>query len=121
MELCEPNINGQITSQELYNVLKQNLFSSEAKLKLKDIIKEIFKECDLNGDGLLDKEELLKAASNNAFLLQLLDESIQNVKKVDQLIENDLEEPFHSWVPISANLLVFFFQFLFWKCGFFFF
>ena len=40
----------------------------------------------------------------NALLRGLLEESIRNVKRVDQLIENDLEEPFHCWVPISANL-----------------
>lgn len=34
----------------------------------------------------------------------LLEESIRNVKRVDQMIENDLEEPFHAWVPISSNL-----------------
>jgi len=29
------------------------------------------------------------------------------VKKVDKIIENDLEEPFQSWVPISGNIINF--------------
>ncbi|EGR29033.1 hypothetical protein IMG5_165020 [Ichthyophthirius multifiliis] len=113
MELCNLDHNGNINQQELYKVLKQNLFSEDSKLKLKQIIRQIFKDNDLNKDGLLSKEELLQAATNNIYLLQLLDDSIQNVKKVDQLIENDLEEPFHRCVPISANLYFFFIYILF--------
>jgi hypothetical protein len=52
----------------------------------------------------LDRDELYTAITKNVTLRGLLEESIRSVKRVDQLIENDLEEPFHSWVPISANL-----------------
>jgi hypothetical protein len=55
----------------------------------------MFKEIDLNGDGELDKEELLLAAKNNSTLKSLLEETIANVKRIDNIIENDLEEPFH--------------------------
>lgn len=72
-------------------------------------VREIFKSSDVNGDGLLDREELYEAASKNNVLRNLLEESVKNVKKVDKLIENDLEEPFHCWIPVSANLLLLFF------------
>ena len=67
-------------------------------------MREIFKSNDINGDGLLDREELYEAASKNNVLRNLLEESVKNVKKVDKLIENDLEEPVHCWIPVSANL-----------------
>ncbi|EAR91254.3 EF-hand pair protein (macronuclear) [Tetrahymena thermophila SB210] len=105
MELCDTDGNGNINPDQLYNVLKQNLFTHDDKVKLKGIVRQIFKECDTNGDGVLDKEELYKATSTNTLLLALLDESVKNVKRVDQIIENDLEEPFHCWVPISANFV----------------
>lgn len=72
-------------------------------------VREIFKSNDANGDGLLDREELYEAASKNNVLRNLLEESVKNVKKVDKLIENDLEEPFHCWIPVSANLYFFIF------------
>ena len=53
------------------------------------------REFDINGDGELDKDEVLKAAQNNTTLRQLLEETIANVKRIDDIIENDLEEPFH--------------------------
>ena len=34
-----------------------------------------------------------------------MEESIRNVKMIDEIIENDLEEPFHCWVPVSANFV----------------
>lgn len=83
MELCDTDGNGNISPDELYNVLKQNLFTHDDKVKLKGIVRQIFKECDINGDGLLDKEELYKATSTNTLLLALLDESVKNVKRVD--------------------------------------
>jgi hypothetical protein len=67
-------------------------------------VREIFKNTDLDGDGFLDKEELYEGACKNTVLRNLLEESVNNVKKVDKLIENDLQEPFHCWIPVSADL-----------------
>ena len=67
-------------------------------------MKDIFKLADKNGDGVLDKEELYDIASKNTVLRSLIEESVKNVKKIDKIIQNDLEEPFKTWVPISANL-----------------
>ena len=72
---------------------------------MKKLIAQIFIEADRNGDGELNREEVLDAARDNAHLRQLLEESIRNVKMIDEIIENDLEEPFHCWVPVSANFV----------------
>ena len=42
--------------------------SSNDRLKLRKIIHDIFLSCDNNGDGMLDKKELLDAAKNNTRL-----------------------------------------------------
>lgn len=52
----------------------------------------------------MDKDDLYKATSTDTLLVNLLEESVRNVRRVDELIENDLEEPLHCWAPISANL-----------------
>ena len=72
---------------------------------MKKLIAQIFIEAERNGDGELNREEVLDAARDNAHLRQLLEESIRNVKMIDEIIENDLEEPFHCWVPVSANFV----------------
>lgn len=59
MDLCDADADGKITQEELYNVLKQNLFTHDDKVKLKSVVRQIFYECDTNKDGVLDKEELL--------------------------------------------------------------
>jgi len=34
-----------------------------------------------------------------------LEETIANVRRIDNIIDNDLEEPFHQFVPVSANFV----------------
>ncbi|KRX00947.1 hypothetical protein PPERSA_09553 [Pseudocohnilembus persalinus] len=97
IEICDDEGNDCITQDQLYQVFKQNLFNYDDKVKLKEQVRLIFKEADLNGDKVLSKEELQKAVNENSILLGLLKESIKSIQRVDQIIENDLEEPFHSW------------------------
>jgi hypothetical protein len=67
----------------------------------------IFEQVDKNKDGFIEKAELYAAAVESKHLRAVLEESMKAVKKVDKIIENDLEEPFQSWVPISGNLVNF--------------
>jgi Ca2+-binding EF-hand superfamily protein len=83
MELCDDNGNGKVSPEELYGILKQNLFNHDDKVKLKQIVRQIFKENDIDGDGNLDREELYNAVTRNSTLRGLLEESIRNVKRVD--------------------------------------
>lgn len=61
-------------------MLKRNLLTSNDRTKLMKIIKRIFNECDKNGDGVLDKKEILEASKYCIPLRSLLEESIRNVK-----------------------------------------
>jgi hypothetical protein len=46
----------------------------------------------------------LAAAVKSKALRAILEESMKAVKRVDKIIENDLEEPFQAWMPISGSL-----------------
>ena len=63
--------------------MKQNIFNHDDKIKLKQPVKQIFKENDLDGDGNLDRDELYTAITKNMTLRGLLEESIRSVKRVD--------------------------------------
>ena len=47
----------------------------------------------------------MDAAKNNIVLRQIMEETFSNVKRIDEIIDNDLEEPFHQFVPVSANFV----------------
>lgn len=83
MELCDDDGNGKVDEPELYNILKQNIFNHDDKIKLKQTVRQIFKENDLDGDGNLDRDELYTAITKNMTLRGLLEESIRSVKRVD--------------------------------------
>lgn len=68
MEICDDDGNGKVTKDELYQVLKQNLFNYDDKVKLKEIVRSIFKENDVDKDGTLDKDELYNAVTHNQML-----------------------------------------------------
>ncbi len=75
-ELCDTDNSGNISETELYGVLKQNIQNKDDRIKLKSVIHDLFRTIDKNGDGFLDKDELLEASKNNVMLRQLLEQSI---------------------------------------------
>lgn len=52
----------------------------------------------------MKKKELLKEIREHGGLRTLLDQGIKNIQKVDKIIENDLEEHFQTWIPMSNNM-----------------
>lgn len=55
-------------------------------------------------EGYFDKREFYELAICHARFRNLLQANIKWIKKVDKLIENDLEEHFQTWVPLSNNV-----------------
>jgi len=106
-DICDVENSGIITKKELYDVLKRNIISDLDKTKLKKTIAIIFDEADRTGNSYGDKNKVYKAALRNQDLRIILEESIRAVKKVDRIIENDLEEPYQTWVPISGTMVNF--------------
>jgi hypothetical protein len=50
------------------------------------------------------KKEFLEVARKHFELKTLLDQSIKSIKKVDKMVENDLEEHFQTWIPLTNNM-----------------
>merc|ERR1712150_78885 len=44
-------------------------------------------------------------AKDHMQLKNLLEESIKSIRKVDKIIENDLEEHFQTWIPLTNNIV----------------
>ncbi|CAD8072031.1 unnamed protein product [Paramecium sonneborni] len=104
-DLCDEDGSGKVSEKEIFNILKQNIINENDKYQLKMVIREMIKQVDQDGDGELNKEEILLAASKNPILRRLLEQTISNVRRIDAIIQNDLEEPFHQFVPSSANFI----------------
>lgn len=56
------------------------MINSSDVAKLKQTVRQMIQEVDQDGDGELDKNEILLAAKNSTNLRQLLEETISNVK-----------------------------------------
>ena len=91
-KLCDVSQAGNLSEEDVYNVMKYNLSTSEEKRKMKDIIKAIFIEADLDGDGHLNKEEIEIACKNQSALKVMIQHSIAKMKDVDKIVTDDLEE-----------------------------
>ncbi len=68
------------------------------------LVAAMFNDLDKHRTGHVNKETILKVALKNKDLRMIVEESIRAVKKVDRIIENDLEEPYQTWIPISGNM-----------------
>lgn len=66
----------------------------------------IFDEADKMKVGYLEKNKMYWAALNSKEIRMILEESMRAVKKVDRIIENDLEEPYQTWIPISGTMYI---------------
>jgi Ca2+-binding EF-hand superfamily protein len=106
-DICDMDASGMVTKKEIYDVLKRNIVSDLDKMKLKKTIALIFSEVDKMQMGYIEKEKVYWAAIHNKELRRILEESIRAVKKVDRIIENDLEEPYQTWIPISGTMVNF--------------
>lgn len=68
------------------------------------LVNEIKFTLDVDMEGYFSKYEFLKAAENSYSFINLVEESIKNVRKVDKMIEHDLEEHFQTWIPMTNNM-----------------
>jgi hypothetical protein len=55
----------------------------------------------------MDKEELYIKIINDQKVKFIMLESFNTIKNIDKVIENDLQEPYCSYIPVSANLYIF--------------
>ena len=68
------------------------------------LVRKLFLEADKNQVGKLEKDVLYKYAVKNSQLQMVVEENIRSIRRIDKLIENDLQEPFQVWAPASSGL-----------------
>ena len=85
LDWARTRIYGKVDEPELYNILKHKIFNHDDKMKLKQTVRQIFKENDLDGDGNLDRDEPCTAITKNMTLRGLFGGIYQKCEE-DRLI-----------------------------------
>ena len=60
-------------------------------------------EQPVDRDGYFSKKIFLENFQHNLNVKNLLMDCVSSIKKVDKMIENDLEEHFQTWIPTTNN------------------
>lgn len=55
--------------------------------------------------GRIQKETFADALLGHVILMATIQENVRQIQRVDKMIENDLEEHFQVWVPMSSNIV----------------
>ena len=78
-DLADDDGSGSIDRKEFYSLLKLNLNDYEDKKRLKIYVKEIFKEYDYDGDGALDRFEMIDACNKNWKIKSLIEGNVKSL------------------------------------------
>ena len=52
----------------------------------------------------IDNETFAEGCLQHMILMATIQENVRQIQIVDKMIENDLEEHFQVWVPMSSNM-----------------
>ena len=83
-DLCDDDQSGSIDRREFYQLLKLNLNDYEDKKRLKTYVKEIFRDFDYDGDGTLDKREMMEACLVNWNIKNLIEKNLKSLKNLER-------------------------------------
>lgn len=104
IKICDIWKNVYVNYLRIYNVLKIICTNNDARERLKFFILDIVDQIKTNPRGYFNKNHFLQASVDHIQFRNLLDESIKNIRKVDKLVENDLDEHFNSWIPMANDM-----------------
>ena len=102
-DLADVDGSGEIEEQELYDVLKINVRSSDERVSLKQAVKELFKTLDSDRSGSLSREEVMAIAGSDSVIRTIIEKSIDKAKGIDSWIESDLNKPFQTRITFGAG------------------
>ena len=92
-EICDEDGSGDIDEEEFFNVLKLCVTDPKERKLLKSSLHELFLAIDEDGNGVITKDEIIKAASQSEALKTIIEKSIMTVSGVDSWIASDF---YHS-------------------------
>ena len=88
-DICDEDGSGDIDEEEFYNVLKLSISSNKERKILKDSLHDLFVAIDEDGNGVLTKDEIVKAAAQSESVKTIIEKSIMTCQGVDTWIAND--------------------------------
>ena len=83
-DLCDDDGSGSIDRKEFYSLLKLNLNDYDDKKRLKQYVKDIFRDFDYDGDGELSKDEMIDACMQNWKIKSLIESNSRTVKSLEK-------------------------------------
>ena len=105
LDIADIKTRGPVSEQSVSAVLQSVCMAPEEKTKVKTFVREIFQRALLDGRGCLGKKAFVEEYFRHAGLFTSVKENLKAIKSVDKRIENDLEEHFQIWIPISSNIV----------------
>lgn len=94
-DLCDEDGSGDIDEEEFFNVLKLCVSSIKERKLLRESLHDLFVAIDEDSNGVLTKDEIIKAASQSETVKTIIEKSIMTCNGVDNWIAND----FYSALP----------------------
>lgn len=104
IEIADIEHAGYVTMEDLFHVFKCICFKAEEKARVKSYIKEVCARVQKDARGFFSTFHFEQSCANHIPLINFIQESMAAIKRVDKMIENDLEEHFQVWVPMSSNM-----------------
>ena len=102
--MCDDDASGAISKGEFYRLLKLNLNDPEDKKRLKIYVKEVFRDYDYDGDGELDREEMIDGCNGNWKIKNLIESNVKSLKNIEKWIEKDFAKTFTTKISFCAGL-----------------
>jgi len=92
-DICDEDGSGDIDEDEFYNVLKLCVPSAHVRELLRESLHDLFMAIDEDGNGVLSKEELIRAANQSEAVRTIIEKSISNAHYGDLWFSNDFYQP----------------------------
>jgi Ca2+-binding EF-hand superfamily protein len=112
LDFCDTRETGYIRFDSVFKIFKMICYNNEQKSELRKqckreqfewLVRAIVLEQPVDRDGYFSKKIFLENFQHNLNVKNLLMDCVSSIKKVDKMIENDLEEHFQTWIPTTNN------------------
>lgn len=88
-DICDEDGSGDIDEEEFFEVLKLCVNTEKERKALRVSLHELFLAIDEDGNGVLTKDEIIKAASQSEAVKFIIEKSIMTCHGVDTWIANE--------------------------------
>lgn len=107
LEIADIENKGYLSQEEVLHVFKAICFKYEEMNRMRGFIHDVYLRIPSDEEGFFLAEDFEREALEHVYLMITLQENISCIRRIDKQIENDLEEHFQVWVPLSNNIVKF--------------